>query len=315
MSTTYLRKPILTTFLVAAGASTVCYTGYNLNKKSFLQTAHAESLPSDSKAALAKVPWKGFTELTLESSEIVNHNVKRLTFSLPTTTSITGLSPVTSLLTQHTPEGSFIPVFRPYTPVSSPSDPGTVTFMVKHYPGGKGSTKMHTMVPGDKLKFKPLEEFKYEPNAHKSILMIAGGSGITPIYQLTNAILSNPEDKTSISLIYANNTEEDILLKSEFEALESKYPGRFKKVFTVKTPSSSSSSSGSDEIKTGYITKPLITSIWSASKEPGQKVLVSGPPAMTESIAGAKGMWGWTQGSIGGVLAELGYGKEDVHKF
>jgi len=298
---------VATLGVVGAGAA---YTGYHYyNTTSVYFTAHAESLPSDSKAAFKKMDWKGFTEMKLQSSEQVNHNVKKLTFALPTEDSVTGISPVTSLLTRHTPEGAFIPVFRPYTPVSDNDLPGTVTFMVKHYPGGKGSTKMHSLKPGDSLLFKTLQEFEYKPNQHQSMLFIAGGSGITPIFQLTRAILRNPEDKTKISLIYANNTEDDILLKKEFEDLEAKYPGRFQKIFTV-----SKKTSTADDVETGYVTKQMISKVWSG-KTAGQKVLVSGPPAMIEAVSGAKGMAGWTQGSVGGILKDLGYTKEDVHKF
>lgn len=302
-----------TSFKVAAvgavGAS-AAYSGYHYYSTTNVYfTAHAESLPSDSQAALKKMEWKGFTEMRLQSAEQVNHNVKKLTFALPTEDSVTGISPITSLLTRHTPEGGFIPVFRPYTPISDNDERGTVTFMVKHYEGGKGSTKMHSLKPGDSMLFKTLQEFDYKPNQHQSMLFIAGGSGITPIYQLTRAILRNPDDKTKISLIYANNTEDDILLRKEFEDLEAKYPGRFQKVFTVSKKTSSG-----DEVQTGYVDKAMISKVW-PGKAAGQKVLVSGPPPMTEAIAGAKGMAGWTQGSVGGILKELGYTKEDIHKF
>lgn len=275
----------------------------------FFTTAQAESLPSDTKATLKKMDWKGFTELKLQSSEQVNHNVKRLTFALPTEDSVTGISPVTSLLSWHTPEGAWIPVIRPYTPVSENDVPGTVTFMIKKYPGGKGSGKMHSLKPGDSMQFKTLQEFEYKPNQYESMLFIAGGSGITPIYQLTRAILKNPADKTKISLVYANNTPEDILLRKEFEQLEKQFPGRFQKVFTV-----SKNDSKQEGIETGYVTKQTIEKVWEGKKA-GQKVLVSGPPAMIEAVGGAKGMAGWTQGNVGGILAQLGYGKDDVHKF
>ena len=147
--------------------------------------------------------------------------------------------------------------------------PGTITFMIKRYPGGKGSGKMHSLVPGDTMKFKTLHEFDYKPNQFKHMTLIAGGSGITPIYQLTNAILQNPADKTKISLIYANNTPEDVLLKDEFEELERKFPGRFQKLFTV------SKNGGGDGLHQGYVTKDLLTK---ASPTKSDKVLVSGPP-------------------------------------
>lgn len=234
-----------------------------------------------------------------------------------------------SLLTRHTPEGAWIPVFRPYTPVSDNGKlvqdellhillilvldlPGTVTFMVKKYPNGKGSGKMHSLKPGDSLKFKPLHEFDYKPNQFSSLTLIAGGSGITPIYQLTRAILNNPKDKTKLALVYANNTEEDILLRKEFDELAAKYPDQFKRIFTVTKRSSDSDGT----VEQGYVTKQTLAKVV-PNKLSGSshKVLVSGPPPMVEAVAGAKGGFGWTQGSIGGILAELGYTKEEVHKF
>lgn len=290
--------------VVGAGAT---YQGYRYyNSTSFLSTAHAESLPSDTKAELKKMEWKGFTELKLESAEMYNHNVKRLSFALPDDQTVTGNAPITSLLTQHTPEGAWIPVFRPYTPISAGDEPGKVTFMIKRYPGGKGSGKMHSLVPGDTMKFKPLHEFDYKSNQYSRMTIIAGGSGITPIYQVTKAILQNPADKTKISLIYANNTPEDILLREEFDELERQYPGRFQKLYTV------SKNGKSEGLYEGYVTKEMVQK---ASATKADKVLVSGPPAMTEAIAGAKGGFGWTQGSVGGILKELGYNKEQVHKF
>lgn len=50
--------------------------------------------------------WKGFTELKLEKAEMVNHNVKKLTFALPDDQSITGIAPVSMFFhhSHHWPE-------------------------------------------------------------------------------------------------------------------------------------------------------------------------------------------------------------------
>jgi cytochrome-b5 reductase len=184
--------------------------------------------------------------------------------------------------------------------------------MVKKYPNGKGSGKMHSLQPGDTMKFKPLHEFDYKPNQYSAITCIAGGSGITPIYQLTRAILNNPEDKTKIALVYANNTEEDILLKTEFDDFAQKYPGRFTRSYVV----SMTTPQNEGIYQKGYVNKELLSKAMPHKmNERNVKVLVSGPPPMVESVAGAKGGFGWTQGSLGGILSELGYTKEDVHKF
>jgi cytochrome-b5 reductase len=44
------------------------------------------------------------------------------------------------------------------------------------------------------------------------------------MYQIIKAILSNPEDKTEISLIFANVNVDDILLKDELDKLADNHP-------------------------------------------------------------------------------------------
>ena len=41
--------------------------------------------------------------------------------------------------------------------------------------------------------------------------------------QVASEILSNPEDKTQVSLIFANQTEQDIILRDEIDQLASKH--------------------------------------------------------------------------------------------
>ncbi|KAL3536644.1 hypothetical protein ACH5RR_000010 [Cinchona calisaya] len=50
--------------------------------------------------------------------------------------------------------------------------------------------------------------------------MLAGGSGITPMFQVSRAMLENPNDRTNVYVIYANITYEDILLKSSLPVEE-----------------------------------------------------------------------------------------------
>jgi cytochrome-b5 reductase len=39
---------------------------------------------------------------------------------------------------------------------------------------------------------------------HDAVGLIAGGTGITPCYQLIKAIFKNPDDKTKVTLVYGN---------------------------------------------------------------------------------------------------------------
>lgn len=58
--------------------------------------------------------------------------------------------------------------------------------------------------------------------------MIAGGTGITPMYQVAQTVLRDSSDRTTFSLLFANVAPEDILIKEELDKLAAAYPGRFK---------------------------------------------------------------------------------------
>lgn len=120
------------------------------------------------------------------------------------------------------------PVMRAYTPTSSDADVGHFDLVVKVYfanthpkfpDGGKLSQHFERMEIGDTIDVKgPVGHFTYDgkgsyaknrkPGRTKRISMIAGGTGITPMYQVIKAILKDPEDQTEIRLLYANQTEQ-----------------------------------------------------------------------------------------------------------
>ncbi|KAJ0534449.1 Nitrate reductase [NADH] [Helianthus annuus] len=63
--------------------------------------------------------------------------------------------------------------------------------------------------------------------------MFAGGTGITPIYQVMQAILKDLEDDTKMYVVYANRTEDDILLSDELDAWAEKYQDGVKVWYVV----------------------------------------------------------------------------------
>ena len=48
------------------------------------------------------------------------------------------------------------------------------------------------------------------------------------MWQVAKLILSDPKDKTLLSLIFANVTADDILIKAELDALVYQHPNSFK---------------------------------------------------------------------------------------
>ncbi|KUL85032.1 hypothetical protein ZTR_07755 [Talaromyces verruculosus] len=238
--------------------------------------------------------------LTLQQTEDINHNTKRLRFAFPNARDETGLTVVSSVLTLSWPKGSLTPAIRPYTPVSNLSKPGFIDLMVKKYPGGKVSTHLHSLQPGDSLFFAfGIKAYSWVPNKHDHVTLIAGGAGITPLYQLIQGVLDNPDDRTKMTLVFGVNTERDLLLREEFESYERKFPDRFKIVYTVSQPEDGSF------VRKGHVTKELLEEVLPARTD---KVFVCGPPAMENALTG-KGRGG------SGILGELGYRKDQIFKF
>ena len=87
---------------------------------------------------------------------------------------------------------------------------------------------------GDELLVKgPIPKYPWAPNKHSHVALIAGGTGITPMWQLARAIFKNPEDKTKVTLVFGNLTEEDILMKQEWDQLEKEYPKRMRTFYML----------------------------------------------------------------------------------
>jgi cytochrome-b5 reductase len=172
------------------------------------------------------------------------------------------------------------------------------------------STHLHSLEPGQQLEFKgPIPKYPWSPNKHSHIALIAGGTGITPMYQLLRAIFKNPEDKTKVTLFFGNIKEEDILLKKELQDLENTYPQRFRAVYVLENPPESFNG------EKGYITKDLLKTFLPEPKEENIKIFVCGPPPMYKAISGVKKSPS-DQGELdGSILEQLGYSKDQVYKF
>jgi cytochrome-b5 reductase len=110
--------------------------------------------------------------------------------------------------------------------------------------GGKMSQYLNDLAIGDKIDaIGPKGNMTYlgqgrlelrhgrnniEVRSAVNIGMIAGGTGITPMLQLVQAALKDPLDKTSFSLLFANQSEQDIMLKDTLDDMAADSGGRFK---------------------------------------------------------------------------------------
>ncbi|PHH73821.1 hypothetical protein CDD82_5257 [Ophiocordyceps australis] len=252
---------------------------------------------------------QGFISLQLSEVETVNHNTKRFRFELPEADMVSGLTVASAILTKYKGPDDEKPTLRPYTPITDENEKGFLDLLVKQYPDGPMSTHLHNMAPGQRLDFKgPLPKYPWSENKHSHIGLIAGGTGITPMYQLLRAIFNNPNDKTQVTLIFGNVSEKDILLRKELADLENTYPRRFRVFYVVDK------AAPGWQGQTGFITKDLLKTVLPEPKSSNIKLFVCGPPGLMNAISGNKKS-PTNQGELTGALKDLGYSQDQVYKF
>uniref|UniRef100_A0A0K0ECW1 NADH-cytochrome b5 reductase n=2 Tax=Strongyloides stercoralis TaxID=6248 RepID=A0A0K0ECW1_STRER len=218
--------------------------------------------------------------LKLIKKKEISHDTRLFTFELPSSDECLGL-----------PYGQHVnliakidgkTVIRSYTPVSSDDDKE----------GGKMTQHLESLSIGDSIDFRgPQGLIVYDgcgkfsvcpkknspPNVKKfkEIGLIGGGSGITPLYQIIKSVLKNPNDMTKMYLLYANQSENDILLREEFDSFAKDYPHKFSVWYTVDK------ANNEWKYSTGFINEEMIKKyLPPPSKDNG--ILMCGPPPMIE---------------------------------
>lgn len=139
------------------------------------------------------------------------------------------------------------------------------------YEKGNISRHVANLKTGDNLRVKgPKGNFLYTPNLVTHIGMIAGGTGISPMFQVLRTALRNPSDRTTITLIYANVNQEDILLKDDLEELMDLHEQRFKIFYVLNNPPPGWKGG------VGFVTKDHIKEYLPNPAETNSKILICG---------------------------------------
>ncbi|MFD0305902.1 2Fe-2S iron-sulfur cluster-binding protein [Streptomyces sp. NPDC127119] len=120
-----------------------------------------------------------------------------------------------------------MPVRRAY---SASSVPGAthLELTVKHVEGGRFSTHAHRgLRPGDQLAVRgPSGTFHIPAQAPGELVLIAAGSGITPMMSMIRTRLSDPAAEGRIHLLYGSRGPEDIIFGDELTRMEKDCPER-----------------------------------------------------------------------------------------
>ncbi len=115
-------------------------------------------------------------------------------------------------------------VVRQYSFSSSALLKETPKVTIKRVNGGLVSNHLiDTLNPGDSIVVSaPGGRFTTSFGTHRQVLLLAGGSGITPLFSLLKSILV-AEPKSQVTLLYASKTYESIIFREELDALQQKY--------------------------------------------------------------------------------------------
>ncbi|XP_070494627.1 NADH-cytochrome b5 reductase 3 isoform X2 [Chironomus tepperi] len=235
--------------------------------------------------------------LPLVEKEEISHDTRKFRFGLPSPDHVLGLPVGQHIHLSVTINGDL--VIRSYTPVSSDDDKGFVDLVVKVYQrnvhpkfpeGGKMTQYLDEMKIGDTIAFRgPSGKLQYLGNGKfsikklrkdppqivnvKKVNMIAGGSGITPMLQLITEVLKKSDDNTQLALLYANQTETDILLRDDIDVLAAKHQENFKVWYTIDR------ASPTWKFDTGFINDTMIqNNLFPPSSD--TLTLMCGPPPM-----------------------------------
>ncbi|KAK5118752.1 hypothetical protein LTR85_007958 [Meristemomyces frigidus] len=233
--------------------------------KGMMKDYHIGSLDEDARAALcgedvqpdpSATPSPVFLEprswkkATLHSKSSVSWDTRVFTYKLEHDEQTLGLPTGQHLMIRLRDPVTREAIIRSYTPTSEASKKGYMEVLIKVYfdtkerKGGKMSQAMEALPIGHFVDFKgPIGKFNYlgrgrctvngkERNV-KKFLMICGGSGITPIYQVFRAVMQDSEDSTKCVVLNGNRLIEDILCKNELDGFAKDNEEKAKLLYTL----------------------------------------------------------------------------------
>ncbi len=164
---------------------------------------------------------------------------------------------------------------RPYSISSAPHQTGYYDLTVRRVENGFVSDMLLDSVkPGDEFEStSPAGNFYFNPLYHeKSMVCLAGGSGVTPFMSMIREITDRGLDRT-VHLIYGSRAEDDIIFHEELKDRAARYGG-FSYTPVISEPSKSCSELG------GFITADLMRKVLRDTNS--KTYYICGPSGMYE---------------------------------
>ena len=181
---------------------------------------------------------------------------------------------------------------RAYSLCSSPYTEKDLAVTVKEVEGGKGSNYLNReLKEGNSLEvMTPMGNFTSLPDPNKSrhLVLLGGGSGITPLMSILKSILE-VEPKSKVSLVYGNRDENSIIFKDALDSLEERFPDRFRVIHILATPSDAWF--GMKGLPLRSVILGIVQDLMNSDQLP-KSYWMCGPSAMMEECQAALGFLG-----------------------
>lgn len=284
-----------------------------------------------SKPFLDPKKWKASQ---LIHKKIISHDSRIFRFALQHEDQILGLpvgQHVYLRVKRTNATGEVETVQRAYTPYSSNTQRGFIDILIKVYFPPKPSTDVQPFFEGGKMTMMlenagigtgsdaftvelkgPIGHFTYLGNRQielspgnqirkiDKLAMIAGGSGITPIWSIIKAIADEQLSSASIEpipiwIIYGNRTEEDILIREELDHLTSSLNGTLRIWHVLSSDSVLDGwKMGKGRVNLDCLRQHLPAPNVKPEGDAGDTLaLVCGPPAMEKTVSTGLKELGW----------------------
>ncbi|KAK8128485.1 hypothetical protein PG984_009593 [Apiospora sp. TS-2023a] len=196
---------------------------------------------------------KVWTKAILSAKKRLSSDTKIFTFDLEHPSQTAGLPVGKHLMMRLRDPATREAIIRSYTPISEIDGQGKLHVLVKIYhdtperKGGRMTQALDSIPIGHFVDFKgPTGRFEYIGRGMCSIgaaqrkvkrfIMICGGSGITPIFQVLRAAMKDSGDPTRCLVLDGNRSEEDILLGPELTDLMAGNEHRFRLLHSLSRP-------------------------------------------------------------------------------
>ena len=257
---------------------------------------------------------KIWTKAILSQKTIISSDTRVFRFDLEHAEQTIGLPIGQHLMMRLRDPVTHEAIIRSYTPISEGTDKGKLDVLVKVYfdtaerKGGKMTKALDAVPVGHFVDFKgPIGKFEYLGKGRctisgkerhvKRFIMICGGSGITPIFQVLRAVLRDDQDGTKCVLLDGNRQEEDILCRDDIEKLVEGRGEKCKVLYTLTKPPE-----GWVGLK-GRIGRELLEKeagrCSSSGEEPREDlVLICGPETLEKSVHGIMHELGWADTNL-----------------